>query len=121
MIQTKIYRQLFEQIKDSNKAQRKPLYNQLNEMYKQYRLNEYSLHEDVKEMQHHFKDNIDAFTAQKIVTRVWESIEDLLFGDGESVHFKRFGELDSVEGKSNKTGIKYRDECLTWNGKVSWQ
>lgn len=108
MIETKKYRQLKEQINNANEKEKKLLYKQLNEMYKQYRLNEYSLHEDIQEMQHHFSENIDSFTAQKIATRVWSAFEDLLFGDGEIVHFKKYGELDSLEGKSNKTGIKFK-------------
>jgi len=115
MIETKKYRQLKEQINNANEKEKKLLYKQLNEMYKQYRLNEYSLHEDIQEMQHHFSENIDSFTAQKIATRVWSAFEDLLFGDGEIVHFKKYGELDSLEGKSNKTGIRFKDGFLIWN------
>lgn len=116
MIETKKYRQLKGQINNANEKEKKLLYKQLNEMYKQYRLNEYSLHEDIQEMQHHFSENIDSFTAQKIATRVWSAFEDLLFGDGEIVHFKKYGELDSLEGKSNKTGIRFKDGFLIWNG-----
>lgn len=116
MIETKKYRQLKEQINNVNEKEKKLLYKQLNEMYKQYRLNEYSLHEDIQEMQHHFSENIDSFTAQKIATRVWSAFEDLLFGDGKIVHFKKYGELDSLEGKSNKTGIRFKDGFLIWNG-----
>lgn len=123
MIETRKYRQLKQQIKElynstdkQNKKVLKPLYKQLNEMHKEYRLNEYSLHEDIKNMQHHFSENIDSFTAQKIATRVWTSLEDLLFGNGETVHFKKYGELDSLEGKSNKTGIRFKDNYVIWNG-----
>ena len=116
MIETKKYRQLKEQINNANEKEKKRLYKQLNDMYKQYRLNEYSLHEDIQEMQHHFSENIDSFTAQKIATRVWSAFEDLLFGDGKIVHFKKYGELDSLEGKSNKTGIRFKDGFLIWNG-----
>ena len=115
MIETKKYRQLKEQINNANEKEKKLLYKQLNEMYKQYRLNEYSLHEDIQEMQHHFSENIDSFTAQKIATRVWSAFEDLLFGDGKIVHFKKYGELDSLEGKSNKTSIRFKDGFLIWN------
>lgn len=116
MIETKKYRQLKDQINNANEKEKKLLYKQLNEMYKQYRLNEYSLHKDIQEMQHHFSENIDSFTAQKIATRVWSAFEDLLFGDGKIVHFKKYGELDSLEGKSNKTGIRFKDGFLIWNG-----
>jgi hypothetical protein len=97
----------------------KPYYDIKNKMLQEFRLNEYSLHEDVKPMQHIFKTNIDSFTAQKIASRIWKSISDNLFGKGEEVHFK--GEnnpLNSLEGKTNGTGIKYDIETnlLKWNG-----
>lgn len=116
MIETKKYRQLKEKIKNSKDKERKLLYKQLNGMYKQYRLNEYSLHRDVKNMQHHFSKHIDSFTAQKIVTRVWTAFEKLLFSNGETVHFKKFNSLNSLEGKSNKTGMRFKDNLLLWNG-----
>jgi hypothetical protein len=123
MIETKKYRSLKQQVKElynsidkQNKKILKEVYKELNEMYKEYRLHEYSLHEDIKGIQHHFDENIDSFTAQKIATRVWKSMEDLLFGSGEELHFKRYGKLDSLEGKSNTTGIRFKDDSLVWNG-----
>ena len=97
----------------------KPYYNIKNDLLAEYKLNEYSLHEDVKNMQHHFKDNIDSFTAQKIASRVWTALNDNLFGKGEEVHFKPyFKGLNSLEGKSNKTGIRYdiENNLFLWNG-----
>jgi len=67
-------------------------------------------------MQKYFKTNIDSFTAQKIATRLWESYNDLIFGDGRKIHYKRFGTLNSLEGKSNVSGIWFRDNILYWNG-----
>ena len=99
----------------------KPYYNIKNDLLAEYKLNEYSLHEDVKNMQHHFKDNIDSFTAQKIASRVWTALNDNLFGKGEEVHFKPyFKGLNSLEGKSNKTGIRYdiKNNLFLWNGLV---
>ncbi|WP_333888186.1 transposase [Clostridium sp.] len=97
----------------------KPYYKIKQNMLKEFRLSEYSLHEDVKNMQHHFKKNIDASTAQKIASRVWTSINDNLFGKGEEVHFKPyFKGLNSLEGKSNGTGIRYdlKNNLFLWNG-----
>mgnify|MGYP000845309025 CR=1 FL=1 len=39
-----------------------------------------------------------------------------MFGNGETVYFKKYGELNSLEGKSNKTGIRFKDDFLAWNG-----
>jgi len=97
----------------------KPYYDIKNNMLQEFRLNEYSLHEDIKLMYKYFKNNIDSFTAQKIASRVWNSINDNLFGKGESVHFKnRNNPLNSLEGKWNKSGIKYdiKTNQLIWNG-----
>jgi hypothetical protein len=122
MIKTKLYRnikfKLAEIYKSEDKAKlkcKKELCNQLNELYKQYRLNEYSFHADIKLMQKHFRDNIDAFTAQKIATTLWKSYDKLLFGNGNKVYFKRYGELNSLEGKSNNTGIRFKNNELIWN------
>lgn len=46
--------------------------DKINELNKKYGLTEYSLHDYVKPMQKHFKNNIDSFTAQKIATRCFE-------------------------------------------------
>ena len=123
MIKTKIYRsikaelKLIYQSKDKINLKRKTeLCKQLNEMYKQYKFSEYSFHANVKCMQHHFKNNIDSSTAQKIATNLWKSYDKLLFGNGNSIHYKRYDTLNSLEGKSNKTGIRFKDNNLIWNG-----
>jgi len=123
MIKTKLYRNIKEELKliyqskDKIKSKRKTeLCKQLNEMYKKYKLNEYSFHSDVKQMQHHFKNNIDSFTAQKIATNLWKAYDKLLFGNGNSIHYKRYDTLNSFEGKSNNTGIRFKDNKLIWNG-----
>jgi hypothetical protein len=117
---SKIYKSYNSDKKRLNKLC-KPYYNIKNNMLAEFRLNEYSLHEDVKPMYHIFKKNIDSFTAQKIASRVWTSLEDNLFGKGEIVHFKGINNpLKSLEGKWNRSGIKYNIENnkVTWNGLV---
>ncbi|MBC8061702.1 MAG: transposase [Clostridiaceae bacterium] len=114
----KVYKSFKVDKKEVNKLCR-PYYDVRNSMLKEFRLNEYSLHEDIKAMQHIFKDNIDAFTAQKIASRVWTALNDNLFGKGEEIHFKgRNNPLSSLEGKSNGTGIVYKTDknILVWNG-----
>ncbi|WP_342532628.1 transposase [Lysinibacillus sp. FSL K6-0057] len=88
---------------------------QFNELNKQYGLTEYSLHTYVKPMQKHFKTNIDSFTAQKIATRVFNAFQKLMFHEADKVYFKKYDELNSLEGKSNKTGIRFIDNKIQWN------
>lgn len=114
MIKTKKYRKLISSL-TGNKKTDKEIWKQINDIRKQYGMSEYSFHENVKQIQKHFKDNIDSFTAQKIATTLWKSYDKLFFGNGKKIYFKRYGELNSLEGKSNKTGIRLVDDMLIWN------
>ena len=123
MIKTKQYRSIKEELKDiysstskENTKHKKKLCALLNDLYKQYRVSEYSFHKDVKQMQKHFKNNIDSYTSQKIASTLWKSYEKLFFGNGNKIHYKKYNSLNSLEGKSNKTGIRFKDDCLLWNG-----
>lgn len=136
MIKTKIYRSAYSELVDTNKeieklSNRKKDFNEeikslkqkrskslnvLNALRKRYDISEYSFHNDVKNMQKHFKTHIDSFTAQKIATALWRAYKDLLFGEGKTIHYKKYGTFNSLEGKSNKTGIKYAEENIVWNG-----
>lgn len=116
MIETKAYRQLQQQIESTPLKLRKPLYEQLKIMYKQYRLSESCLHSDIKEMQHRYKENIDSHVSQEIASRVWIALEKVLFDDGKEMHFKKYGHLNSLTGKSQKQGLRFKNNCLVWNG-----
>mgnify|MGYP000904883999 CR=1 FL=1 len=104
---------------EERKKRLKPYYKIKSNLLKEYKLSEHELHKVVSPMQRHFKKNIDSFTAQKIASRAWASFDKLLFGNGETVHFKskNIG-INSVEGKSNKTGIMYKkdENLLKWLG-----
>lgn len=115
MTKTKKYRNLISSLSNDKKKD-KDIWKQINEMRKQYGMSEYSFHEDVKKMQKHFKDNIDSFTAQKIATTLWKSYDKLFFGNGDKIHYKKYDSLNSLEGKSNNTGIRFKDDYLIWNG-----
>ena len=78
-------------------------------------LTEYSLHAFVKPIQHHFKQNIDSFTAQKIATRCFDAFKGVIYHKAKKAHFKKYGEMNSLEGKSNGTGIRFINNALSWN------
>jgi len=92
--------------KDRNK-----IFNNIN---KKYGLTEYSLHEFVKSMGKYF--NIDAMTTQKIATRAFNAFQGLIFHKANKIKYKKYGELNSIEGKNNKQGIRFRDDTLLYNG-----
>lgn len=88
----------------------------LSKLKVKYGLTEYSLHNYVKPMQKKFKTNIDSFTAQKIASRCFKAFSKYMKGDCKKVNYKSKGDILSVEGKSNATGIKYKDGFVIWNG-----
>ena len=115
MMKTKKYRTLRSSF-TGNKKSDKEIWKQINDIRKQYGMSEYSFHEDVKQMQKYFKSNMDSFTAQKIATELWKSYDKLFYGNGKKVYYKKYGEFHSLEGKSNTTGIRFKDDRITWNG-----
>lgn len=89
---------------------------QFQELNNKYGLTEYSLYDFVKPMQHKYKKNIDAFTAQKVATRCFSAFQGLMFHTAKKVNYKSYDDLNSLEGKSNETGIRFRNNVLLWNG-----
>lgn len=127
MIKTKRWRDnkiqianIYKSEKDEKKRKNlgKEYFDIKNEMLKEFRLNEYSFHDDIGNMYKHFKKNIDSFTVQKIASQAWKAYDKLLYGNGEQLHFKPYNDgLNSLEGKWNKSGIVYKIETntLEWN------
>ena len=113
MIKTKKYRNLLSSL-TGNKKTDKDTWKQINDIRKQYGMSEYSFHSDVVKIRHHFKNNIDSYTAQKIATELWKSYEKLFYGNGRKVYYKKYEELNSLEGKSNKSGIRFKENKIYW-------
>lgn len=82
----------------------------------QYGLSEYAFHGYLTVQAQKFRKYLDANTIQKLGTSAWSAASKVLFGKGKVVHFKKYEELSSLEGKTNISGITFRDGCLVWNG-----
>ncbi|MGP6147455.1 hypothetical protein [Jeotgalibaca sp. A122] len=91
---------------------------ELEAIQKSFGVAEYKLHDSIKRMRYAYKKHIDSLTAQKIATTVWGSVSSLLYGKGKKVHFKKFGQLASLEGKTNDSGMRFKGDRLEWNGLV---
>lgn len=64
------------------------------------------------------KDHLDVHTTQKVATRVFKAVNEYAFGKRGKPRFKGRGQLDSVESKSNVSGIRFRDDTVFWNGLI---
>jgi len=62
--------------------------------------------------------HIDANTAQKLASRAFKAVQRIAFGQAKRVRFKGKNQLKSVEGATNKTGIRYKEKTghVLWKG-----
>lgn len=133
MIKTKRYRNIREelsQIYDSKTEEEKSskkrskrereLYQMLNDTYKEYGFTDFSMRSLACKQRQPFSKNIDSATAQKIGYRLWTSWDKFLYGNGQTVHFCRYGNFNSVEGASNCSGIRIKKDAVSkknvWTG-----
>ena len=126
MIKTKRYRNIREelsQIYDSKTEEEKSskkrskrereLYQMLNDTYKEYGFTDFSMRSLACKQRQPFSKNIDSATAQKIGYRLWTSWDKFLYGNGQTVHFCRYGNFNSVEGASNCSGIRIKKDAVS--------
>jgi putative transposase len=63
-----------------------------------------------------FKARLDVHTAQKLASRAFAAAQPWLLGVRGRPRFKGYRQLDTVEGKSNHAGIRWRRVHLEWLG-----
>lgn len=64
-------------------------------------------------------EHLDVHVAQKLGTRAFRAAWKVLFGESRKVRFKGKNQMDTVEGKSNAAGIRWRNNCVVfWKGLV---
>ena len=95
------------------KSERKQLFKLAAE---QSRFREYDLHEYTKTFKDTWLGVINAAIRQKIATRAFNAVKEYHYGQHGKPRFKnRFRQLESVEGKSNNTGIRLVENKVIWN------
>jgi len=76
---------------------------------KRYSLSEYAAHAhpSLNDNGCWIRGHLDVNTAQKVATRAWQAVEQHMYGQRGRPRFKRYGQLASVEGKTNRSGIRF--------------
>ena len=78
---------------------------------------EYDLHAYSVQFNHSWLgEHLDIHVIQKLATRAFKSVEQYAFGKRGRPRFKSRNQMDSVEGKSNKAGIRWREDRVKWLG-----
>ena len=63
-------------------------------------------------------DRLDSHAVQKVATRAFKAALRVGIGRAGRPRFKGKNQIDSLEGKSNKTGIMWREGQVQWKGLV---
>ncbi|MGB9825634.1 MAG: hypothetical protein ACPLRU_03075, partial [Desulfofundulus sp.] len=116
MLRSKMYRAALA-MPHKTKEEIKARAEAFKEAREKYGFTEFSLHAYAARIRDSWLgEHIDANTAQTLATRAYSAVNKTVTGEAKRVRFKRYGELNTLEGKTNKQGIRWRDGCLIWNG-----
>lgn len=103
---------------DDYKKQKSKTSKKLTKRVRYYGLSEHAFQAYIVKMKNEsYQNMLDIDTAQKLATRVWKAVEKVLYSDGKKVHFKKYGELCSLESKKNTSGIKFNKNTMRVNFK----
>lgn len=86
----------------------------LREIECKYGYSEYQLHTWVTDCKKHFSGHLGINEVQKLATRAFKAVEKVHYRKADRVHFKRKDELVSIENKSNKQGLRWKDDHVVW-------
>lgn len=70
----------------------------------------------VRLRQRAFREHLDVHVAQKLASRAFAAVNRWVPGQRGRPRFKGYRQLDTVEGKSNHTGIRWRGGHVEWLG-----
>ncbi len=125
--QTKRYREVQAKLsgmyaaKDTKSKAAKQAYRERDALLKKAGIDKYAFTKDAKNFYKHFKDNIASNIATHcIAVNIWTAFQKMLFGKGKKVHFKKRGEITSLQGysvskKSGGVEIIFRGTYIEWN------
>ncbi|MDY6899231.1 MAG: transposase [Cyanobacteriota bacterium] len=101
------YRQAQKLKGDDNKSQRKKLFEEARKLH---RFSDFELQSFAVLSANSSKwiaQKLDSNTIQKLATRAFKAVEQVLFGKAKKIRFKTFDRFKSVEGKTNKQGLRW--------------
>lgn len=88
----------------------------MNMRIRQHGLSEYDFQSYIKICAKQFHKCLSSQQVQKEATRVWKGVEDVLYGDGKDIHFKKYRDFTTICGKTNTNGVKFNKDTMT----VGW-
>ena len=116
--QSKEFQQIRKMPKTINGKSNKERSSAFKALNARFGFSEYALHIHATKIRNSWIGNhLDSTTAQKIATRAFKAVQRVAFGQAKRVRFKGKNQFKSVEGKTNKSGIRYNENT----GYVEWK
>lgn len=113
---------LLSENKKDNKVKLRDLYKDRKSLLKGFGFTKYAFKNDMKNYYKHFNENIGSSVAVHcIAVKAYSAFEKVLYSNGNKVHFKKFGDIRSldgcsVSGKSGGGEIIFRGTYIEWKG-----
>ena len=111
----------FQQAKQINREARKKRSDAFHAARKAYRYSDYDIQAYATIVSNRSKwiaQLLDSNTQQVLATRAFRSSEKVMFGQAKKVRYKVPSRFKSIEGKTNKQGIRWKNNKLVW-GKLT--
>lgn len=115
----KEYPSLRQQYASSDdKHARTVLSKQMKDIRLAYGLTDYSFQKYLAVCGRQYRKLLSSQQVQKEASRVYASVERYLFGNGRSIHYKKYRDFDTIGGKSNLNGVCFDRSSLSviWFG-----
>lgn len=110
--------ELYQQARLINKNDKKDKSTAFQKARETYRFSDYDLQAFANKIaiaSVWIKSHLDAQVIQKIATRAFKALERMAFGKAKKVRFKQKGQFSSLEGKTNKQGIRWTGNGVEWS------
>lgn len=102
-----------EKLSSAKRERKKGLSAQMTEIRRSMGLSEYGFQSYIKLCAKQYRNLLSSQQVQKEASRVWSSVKKYLFGNGKSIHFKKYRDFDTIGGKSNLNGMRFDKETFT--------
>lgn len=100
----------------ADNVRKKELSDRMNDIRMQLGLTEASFQSYIKVCGRQFRKCLSSQQIQKEASRVWEGTSDVIFGKGNDIHFKKYGNFKTICGKTNTNGVKFHKD----KGFIEW-
>lgn len=88
--------------------------DEMNAILRDFGLTKTAFEKYAKVQQHKYSNHLDAQCVQVIANEVLAGVKSVLYQSGKRLHYNKAMETYSISGKTNKQGIRFRNNRVEW-------